>query len=134
MRFEVFRKQDIADGIEQSDGRSWLLGAENADEVFVGFWTRTRRADIDVQPWRWHDADEVELIVQGTLHCQVGHTDGTIMEDVILETGDLFYIGKGVRHRADAVGSEACIGLLFCPKAYPIASGQPSWTDGSVAT
>ena len=130
MRFEHFKKGEIAEAMSDSkDGRTWLLGSENADDVFSGYWTRRRSGDIETQVWRWHDAGEVESIIAGQLHLQIADESGRVTDDVILKEGDLFYIGKNVRHRADAVGEELCVGLLFCPKPYPIAEGQPSWSD-----
>jgi quercetin dioxygenase-like cupin family protein len=68
------------------------------------------------------------MILRGQLHLQIADEASEVVADVQLFEGDIFYIGNGVRHRADAVGTETCVGLLVCPKAYSIAAGQPFWT------
>ena len=130
MTFELFRHDEMERSLAASaEGKLWLLGAENATDAFAGIWTRVRRDDILTQPWKWHDAGEVEMILQGQLHLQIANDTSEVVTDVELSQGDIFYIGNGVRHRADAVGTETCVGLLVCPKAYSIASGQPFWTE-----
>lgn len=131
LRFQHFTKLDTEVGFDAAGpAHRWLLGSENADGVFAGFWKRTRQNDIEEQVFRWHDADEVELIIRGRLHVQLADESQSVVKDVVISEGDLFYIGAGVRHRADSVGDE-CVGLLVCPKAYSIESGQPSWSDSN---
>ena len=48
-----------------------------------------------------------------------------MVEEFEVNCGDLFCIPAGVKHRADSIGAELCVGLVFCPNPYDLATGQP---------
>jgi quercetin dioxygenase-like cupin family protein len=56
---------------------------------------------------------------------QIGSNEEGVVDQFDASAGDMFYIPAGVKHRADAVGDELCIGVLFCPVPYDITTGQP---------
>lgn len=108
--------------------RVWLIGRQNASKSFGAVFTRRRRGDLETQSWRHHDEEEVEYIAAGRMLVQIGGPDEGVREQFEAAAGDMFLIPAGVDHRADAVGDELCIGVLFCPTPYDITTGQPSVT------
>lgn len=129
----VFHRDAMFDRLSGSPDdlqrRVWVIGGENSDNSFSGIFTRRRRNDIATQPWRYHDDEEVEFIVEGRMELQYKTEDG-VVQHVELGPGDLFCIPAGVRHRADSIGDELCVGLLFCPTRYLTTEGQPFFLDG----
>jgi mannose-6-phosphate isomerase-like protein (cupin superfamily) len=131
--FKVFHSADILGHLsgspEDLQRRNWLLGGETTESSFAGVFTRRHIGNLDTQDWRWHDAEEVEFVVQGRMRLQFADEHNRLTDEFEAGPGDLFYIAAGVRHRADAVGDEVCIGVLFCPRPYPLPQGQPAFSD-----
>jgi quercetin dioxygenase-like cupin family protein len=129
MRGDDFRRRLNAGGPAVQRTNISLLGGEDTEKCFVGTFKRANCGEIETAPWRYHDAEEVEYIIDGQLRVQLrGEDDDTVTEFVAV-AGDLFYIGAGVRHRAAPVGDGVCRGLVFCPEPYSTASGQTSLSD-----
>jgi len=130
----MFTRQEIQSRLSGNDRDrqrfASLIGHQNAEHSFAGVFTRRRQGDIQTQPWRHHDDEEVEYIIGGRMVVQIGSPEEAIVEEFEANTGDLFCIPAGVKHRADSVGAELCIGLVFCPRAYDLASGQPYFLSG----
>ena len=128
----LFRRDLIFESLsgtaEDLQRRVWLIGRENADKSFAAIFTRRRRNDLHSQPWRYHDEEEVEFIVAGRMEFEYINAAGDVQR-VEAGPGDLYCIPAGVRHRADSVGEELCVGLLFCPVSYSTAEGQPFFID-----
>ena len=125
----LFRRADIMAGLSGTEAdvqrRIRLIGKENADSSFAAIFTRRRRGDLETQKWAHHDEEEVEFIVAGKMVVQIGSPEEGVVSQFEASAGDLFYIPAGMKHRADAIGDELCIGLVFCPAAYELATGQP---------
>jgi mannose-6-phosphate isomerase-like protein (cupin superfamily) len=102
-----------------------LIGRQNAAGSFAGMFVRRHRGDLEHQPWRHHPDEEVEFIVSGRIVVQIGSPEEGAVEQFEAGQGDLFCIPAGIKHRADSVGDELCVGLVFCPKPYDIGEGQP---------
>ena len=130
--YQLFRRAEIMSRLSGTESdlqrRVWLIGKQNADRSFAGVFTRRRRGDLETQPWRHHEDEEVEFIVAGRMIVQFGSTAKGVIEEFEAAEGDLFHIPAGVGHRADAIGDELCIGLLFCPEPYDLTTGQPALT------
>lgn len=128
--YVLFRQAEIMSRLSGTEAdlqrRVWLLGKQNTSRSFSGVFTRRRRGDLETQQWRYHDDEEVEFIVAGRMVVQIGGPEAGVIEQFEAAAGDLFYIPAGVKHRADSIGDELCIGLLFCPEPYDLAAGQPS--------
>jgi len=128
----MFRRGEIMSRLSGSESdlqrRVWLIGKQNAERSFAAVFTRHRRGDLETQPWRHHDEEEVEFIVAGRMVVQIGSKEKGVIEEFEATQGDLFYIPAGVEHRADSIGDELCIGVLFCPEPYDLTTGQPALT------
>ena len=135
MRHLMFKKEEIASRLSGTDKDlqrfASLIGRENSDRSFAGVFTRRRRDDIETQPWRHHEDEEVEFIVQGRMVVQIGSPEEGVVEEFEASAGDLFCIPAGVKHRADSIGEELCVGLVFCPEPYKLATGQPVFLSAS---
>ena len=107
-----------------------LIGRQNAERSFAGVFTRRHRGDIDSQPWRHHDDEEVEYMIAGRIHVQIGSPEEGVIEEFEAGAGDLFCIPAGVKHRADSIGDDLCVGIVFCPNPYDLATGQPVVLSG----
>jgi quercetin dioxygenase-like cupin family protein len=105
--------------------RVWLIGKQNAQKSFGAVFTRRRRGDLETQQWAHHDDEEVEFIVAGRMVVQIGSKEEGVVDQFEAGAGDMFYIPADVKHRADAIGDELCIGVLFCPAPYDLNTGQP---------
>jgi mannose-6-phosphate isomerase-like protein (cupin superfamily) len=128
-RYQLFRRADILSGLSGTEAdlqrRVRLIGKQNADKAFAAIFTRRRKGDLQTQKWAHHDEEEVEFIVAGRMVVQIGSSEEGVVSEFEAGAGDLFYIPAGMKHRADAVGDDLCIGLVFCPAAYDLATGQP---------
>lgn len=126
----VFRRPDTMSRLSGTESdlqrRVYLIGKQNAASSFAMLFTRQHRGDIDTQPWRHHDDEEVEYIVQGRMQIQVGSPQTGVIDDFEVSSGDLVLMPAGVKHRADSIGDGLCIGLVFCPKPYDLTVGQPA--------
>jgi mannose-6-phosphate isomerase-like protein (cupin superfamily) len=127
--YQLFRRADILSGLSGTEAdlqrRVRLIGKQNADKAFAAIFTRRRKGDLQTQKWAHHDEEEVEFIVAGRMVVQIGSSEEGVVSEFEAGAGDLFYIPAGMKHRADAVGDDLCIGLVFCPAAYDLATGQP---------
>jgi mannose-6-phosphate isomerase-like protein (cupin superfamily) len=127
--YQLFRRGEIMSRLSGTETdlqrRVWLLGKQNADKSFAAVFTRRRRGDLETQQWAHHDDEEVEFIVSGRMVVQIGSKEEGVMSEFEAGAGDLFYIPAGVKHRADSIGDELCIGVLFCPVPYDLTTGQP---------
>jgi mannose-6-phosphate isomerase-like protein (cupin superfamily) len=127
--YQLFRRGEIMSRLSGTETdlqrRVWLLGKQNADKSFAAVFTRRRRGDLETQQWAHHDDEEVEFIVSGRMVVQIGSKEEGVMSEFEAGAGDLFYIPAGVKHRADSIGDELCIGVLFCPVPYDLTIGQP---------
>jgi mannose-6-phosphate isomerase-like protein (cupin superfamily) len=128
-RYLLFRRDEIMSGLSGTDAdlqrRVRLIGKQNADGSFAAIFTRRRRGDLETQKWAHHDEEEVEFIVAGRMVVQIGSPEEGVISEFEAGSGDLFYIPAGMKHRADAIGDELCVGLVFCPAAYDLDVGQP---------
>jgi quercetin dioxygenase-like cupin family protein len=133
IRHKVIKAEEIKRGmVRGSDDlseRNWLYGKGITQNSFAGIWTHKSGCRLPMEGWKWHDEAEIEYIVQGKMRLLIADSKGIQKESYLLEEGDLFYIGKGVKHAAEIVGRKTCIGLLFCPKCYKLPNGQPAWSD-----
>jgi mannose-6-phosphate isomerase-like protein (cupin superfamily) len=130
---KIFHRDEIMAGLSGSETdlqrRNWLLGGETTRESFAGLFTRRVIGNLATQDWRWHDAEEIEYVVSGRMKVQIANADNELIDEFEAASGDLFYIAEGVKHRADAVGDELCVGLLFCPRPYALPKGQPAFSE-----
>mgnify|MGYP001034618922 CR=1 FL=1 len=133
VKCKVVHAKEIENGmVSGSDNLSqhhWMLGKGMTEDSFAGIWTHEPGCRTPQYGWKWHDDEEIEYIVQGEMTLYIADAEGNQVESHDLRKGDLFFIGKGVKHAADYIGEENCIGLLFCPKAYELPQGQPAWSD-----
>ncbi len=131
--FKVFYRDQIMAGLsgtpDDLQRRNWLIGGESTTDSFAGVFTRKVIGNLLTQDWRWHDAEEVEFVVAGRMRVQIADAANNMTDEFEVGPGDLFYIAEGVKHRADAVGDELCIGVLFCPRPYALPKGQPAFSD-----
>jgi quercetin dioxygenase-like cupin family protein len=129
MQYTLLTVDEIQGRLSGQDGDlqrfASLIGRQNAESSFAGMFVRRHRGDIDEQPWRHHPDEEVEYIVTGRIVVQIGSPEQGPTEQFEAGKGDLFCIPAGVKHRADSVGDELCVGLVFCPKPYGVDEGQP---------
>jgi len=125
----LFRQADIMAKLSGTEAdlqrRVWLLGKQNTKKSYASVFTRKRRGDLATQQWAHHDDEEVEFIIGGRMVVQIGSKEEGVVSQFEAGAGDLFYIPAGVKHRADAIGDELCIGLVFCPAPYDLTTGQP---------
>jgi len=125
----LFRRTDIMSRLSGTEAdlqrRVWLIGKQNADKAFAAVFTRRRRGDLETQQWTHHDDEEVEFIAAGRMVVQIGSHEEGVVNQFEAGAGDMFYIPAGVKHRADSIGDELCIGVLFCPVPYDLTTGQP---------
>jgi mannose-6-phosphate isomerase-like protein (cupin superfamily) len=137
MKARFFEEGDIFAGLSGSEPdrqrRNWLLGEGDTSTSFAGVFTRRPLGNLASQDWRFHDTEEVEYIAAGAMRVQIADRAGEVAMEFDAHAGDLFYIPAGERHRADAIGDDLCVGILFCPKAYPIPPGQTSEVDAELS-
>lgn len=125
-------KSGMVRGTDSLSQRHHLFGKSITEKSFANIWTHRPGCRLPREGWKWHDEEEVEYIVQGKMVLSIGDAKGNLVGSQLLEKGDFFFIGKGVRHAAEVIGKTMCIGIVFCPKAYDLVRGQPSWSDHTI--
>lgn len=129
-RYLVFRQAETMASLSGSESdlqrRVSLVGKQNSDKSFAMIFTRRRRGDLETQQWRHHSDEEVEFVIQGRMQIQIGSKGGGVIDDFEVSAGDVLYIPAGTKHRADSIGDELCIGIVFCPEPYDVTVGQQS--------
>ena len=132
-RFRIVKAKEILSGMvkgtDNLSTRNWLFGKGLTEKSFAGIWTHKPGCRLPENGWKWHDEEEIEYILQGKNILHFADSKGRKIASQLVEEGDLFYIGKGVKHAAEVIGKKTCIGLLFCPKSYKLPFGQPAWSD-----
>src|ERR1700730_6222713 len=122
-------RKGMVKGTDNLSQRNWLFGKGQTTRSFAGIWTHKPGCRLPAKGWKWHDAEEIEYIVQGQMRLLIADRKGRQIASHLLKKGDFFFIAKGVPHAADIVGRETCVGLLFCPKNYKLPFGQPAWSN-----
>lgn len=122
-------RKGMVKGTDNLSQRNWLFGKGQTTKSFAGIWTHKPGCRLPAKGWKWHDAEEIEYIVQGQMRLLIADRKGRQIASHLLKKGDFFFIARGVPHAADIVGRETCVGLLFCPKNYKLPFGQPAWSD-----